>query len=57
MKEWKVLLVHSFEDLKKHIGHEITCVGYDDAVVSLECQTCACVILTYNSPELVKRYG
>jgi hypothetical protein len=32
--------IDSFEDLKRHVGHEINCVLYGKDNVSVECETC-----------------
>jgi len=49
------MAAHNYEDLKKHIGHKIVCVGYGDldnpANVAIECETCSEVILSYDSPQ------
>jgi len=42
-----------FEDLRRHIGHKIVCVMYgDDAEnVSLECEDCYEVLISFDNPE------
>ncbi len=51
-----------YNDLKRHIGHEIVCVGYgvgafdrndrDNPVnVAIECETCCEVLMDYDKPE------
>ena len=50
---------HSFEDLKRHVGHEIHCVAYgpeheyegDLANVAVECETCNEVLMDFDRPE------
>ena len=47
---------HSFEDLKRHIGHDLECVSYsfipefegDPANVAVECMTCGEVLLDFD---------
>lgn len=52
-------MVLSFNDLKRHIGHDIVCVsyGYGDSVanVAIECESCSEVLLDFDKPEHVKR--
>lgn len=44
--------VHSFEDLKRHVGHKFECVTYgDDDNVSLECMTCNEVVMSFDKHE------
>jgi hypothetical protein len=43
----------NFEDLKRHIGHRIVCVGYgmkggELINVSVECNDCSEVLLTFD---------
>jgi len=44
-----------FNDLKRHIGHEIICVTYgakgDIRNVALECVTCSEVLLDFDKPQ------
>jgi len=46
-----------YEDLKRHVGHEIVCVTYGDgpndqspANVAVECETCNEVLLDFDKP-------
>lgn len=45
----------NFEELKRHIGHKIKCVGYMDGPfimnVSVECETCSEVLMDFDDPE------
>jgi len=47
--------VNSFEELKGHIDHNLQCVWYgsrwDIKNISLECETCHEVILSYDKPD------
>lgn len=44
--------LHSFNELLRHKGHEITCVTYGkNQNVSLECKTCNEVLLSYDNPK------
>jgi hypothetical protein len=40
--------VHGYEDLEKHVGHDIECVTYGDQNVALECTDCHEVLLDYD---------
>jgi hypothetical protein len=59
MKGKENLGAHSFEDLKRHIGHDIKCVAYepnheymtDPENVAVECWTCNEIILDFDNPE------
>ena len=50
---------HSYEELKRHIGHKIKCVMYaadykekgDPANVAVECWTCNEVLLDFDKPD------
>lgn len=49
--------VHSFEELKEHIGHDIQCVCYGKSKkdcwnVAIECHTCHIVIIDFDSPDV-----
>lgn len=48
------MAAHNFEDLQRHVGHAIECVYYGDpdnpANVSVECETCHEVIMSYDNP-------
>lgn len=49
------MAVHSFSDLMEHVGHKIKCVTYGKpgeppVNVSLECETCNTVLVTYDAP-------
>lgn len=48
---------HSYEDLKKHVGHKIVCVTYGDANVAVECETCNSQLLCLRSqlPKLAQK--
>lgn len=39
-----------FEDLKRHVGHKITCVTYGNPAenVSVECEDCSEVIISFS---------
>jgi hypothetical protein len=43
---------YSFEDLRRHVGHEIECVVYgkptDPVNVAVECETCFEVLLDFD---------
>lgn len=39
---------HSFEDLKRHVGHNIKCVMYGSENVAVECITCDEVLLDFD---------
>ncbi len=41
---------HSYEDLKRHIGHKIVCVAYgvDKVNVAIECETCYEVLMDFD---------
>jgi len=46
----------SFEELRRHIGHEITCTAYSDLLghvynVAVECENCNEVLLDFDNPE------
>jgi uncharacterized protein with PIN domain len=44
----------NFEELKRHVGHKIVCVGYgqDEIVnVAVECLDCNEVLIDYSCPE------
>lgn len=42
-----------YEDLKRHVGHDIVCVEYGDGVnVSIECEDCGEVIIDYDNNNL-----
>jgi len=49
------MAAHSFEDLKRHVGHTIECVYYGDPdnpiSVAIECTTCSEVLLDFDSPD------
>lgn len=59
--------VHSYNDLHKHLGHEIECVGYGGfvvtrggmlrrqpyATIAVECVTCGVVLLDFDRSDLV----
>jgi hypothetical protein len=51
--------VSNFKELKDHIGHKFSCVGYecDDQIwnVALECETCNCVIIDFEEEETDER--
>ena len=38
----------SYEDLRRHVGHEIVCVNYVGRNVAVECITCSEVLLDYD---------
>jgi len=38
----------NYNDLKEHIGHKIVCVCYGKQNVSIECEDCNEVILSYD---------
>jgi len=41
----------TYTELKKHIGHDIECVEYANALnVSVECNTCSEVLFDYDEP-------
>ena len=48
---------HSYEDLRRHIGHKIVCVGYGATTstlpvnVAIECEDCCEVLMDYDKPE------
>ena len=43
---------HSYEDLSRHIGHDIECVQYGGgANVAIECFDCSEVLLDFDHPE------
>jgi hypothetical protein len=49
-------MIHNFNELREHIGHDISCVCYgrdneEPVNVALECETCGCVLLDYDNPE------
>jgi hypothetical protein len=50
------MTVKDFEGLRRHIGHKIACVCYSDGEfvynVSLECETCFEVLISYDNPKL-----
>lgn len=51
---------HNFEDLKRHIGHKIVCVGYgflDVVNVAIECETCNEVLMDFNMEEDEREKG
>ena len=43
---------HTFEDLIRHINHEVVCVTYGDPPinVAIECETCMEVLLDFDKP-------
>jgi len=47
--------VHSYNELKAHIGHNVVIVAYGDpddpANVAVECEDCGCVLFDYDRPE------
>ena len=43
--------VSNFEELSKHVGHEIVCVSYGNENVSIECETCNEVLMDYDRDE------
>lgn len=44
--------VYDYDSLKQHIGHNIVCVSYgNDRNVSLECEDCNEVLLSYDKEE------
>lgn len=47
--------VYSYSDLANHIGHKISCVGYGEVNVAIECKTCDTVLIDFdkhdNTPE------
>ena len=49
---------HSFEDLIRHVGHEIKCVSYGDPPhnASVECMTCGEVIIDFDKDEPIDQY-
>jgi hypothetical protein len=47
---------HNFEELLKHVGHDIVCVTYgikgqEPANVAIECETCNEVLLDFDRPD------
>ena len=44
-----------FEDLMEHKGHRIVCQPYGDYYdpvnMSIECETCNCVLVSFDKPE------
>jgi hypothetical protein len=54
-KESDEMSASCYEDLREHIGHDIVCIGYGDGHdfpnVSLECETCGCVLLDFDEGE------
>lgn len=47
-----------YEDLKRHIGHNIVCVGYGDDLqnIAIECETCYEVLIAVDKPNLIPSY-
>jgi len=38
----------NYEELKKHLGHDIVCVKYGEQNVSIECENCKEVLLDFD---------
>lgn len=51
----------NYQDLKRHQGHKIVCVGYGDVDqpdnVAIECESCGEVLLDYDNPDLYGEGG
>lgn len=59
------LTEEGYHDLREHIGHEIVCVCYgiidleveegiigkDPENISIECETCGCVLVDFDHPD------
>ena len=58
------MAVHSYEELRQHLGHKIVCVGYDFTdrgkgqsgaypfvEVAIECETCNEVLMSFDRNE------
>jgi hypothetical protein len=49
-------LTNGYTELREHVGHEIVCVAYGTMPiahnVALECETCGCVLLDFDHPEV-----
>lgn len=47
------MTVDGFADLRRHVGHDIACVGYGDLPmnVAVECETCGEVLMDYDRPD------
>jgi len=48
---------NGYADLREHIGHAVVCVCYgkpheDPHNVALECETCGCVLVDFDHPEM-----
>ena len=51
-------MIHTFNDLKSHKGHNITCVTYGEdhnvpVNVALECEDCGCVLIDLEAGQTV----
>ena len=53
-----VNFLDGFNDLKRHIGHEIHVVSYGEGKriynVAIECETCDEILLDFDRPEVEK---
>ena len=46
-----------FDELINHVGHKLRCAynGYVEPVnVSIECETCKCILIDFVKPEIIK---
>ena len=43
--------VNNYEELSRHIGHKIVCVGYGNQNVAIECETCNEILLDFDKGE------
>ena len=47
-------MIHTFNDIKSHVGHEIDCVTYgDDENIAIECVTCGMVLIDLSPNQTV----
>lgn len=49
-------LNNGYSELREHVGHDIICVSYGsifypESNISLECETCGCVLIDFDKPE------
>lgn len=43
--------VMNYEELNKHRGHKVTVYGYYDESVSIECEECFQILLSFDNEE------
>ena len=48
------MAVHSFEEARTHVGHDIVCVWYGEKStpvnIAIECETCDTVLVDWDKP-------